>query len=278
MPASPSARRVTDGRRRTLDRGTAAPDRRSPIRIHCRRRTQMKLISIVAPLFAALVLLAACGASDEQSAPRANSAASGRRADPGHARRGRHPQLRPAARGPGPPCRARPRRRFRREAHRRHRDPRHRAQARREGDRPRRQGPRDRERHRRPRQPLHMAGRRQADPNLGAPLAIALRPDTKRIVIRYKSAPDAGALQWLTPAADRRQEGALSVQPGPGDREPQLDSDPGFARHPPELGSDHPRSRRPDRGDERAARAPSRSPRAARACSASGCRTASRPI
>ncbi|MFL6753211.1 MAG: M1 family metallopeptidase [Sphingomicrobium sp.] len=37
------------------------------------------------------------------------------------------------------------------------------------------------------------------DPNLGAPLAIALRPDTKRIVIRYKSAPDAGALLWLTP-------------------------------------------------------------------------------
>jgi aminopeptidase N len=37
------------------------------------------------------------------------------------------------------------------------------------------------------------------DPNLGAPLAIALRPDTRRIVIRYKSAPEAGALQWLTP-------------------------------------------------------------------------------
>ena len=37
------------------------------------------------------------------------------------------------------------------------------------------------------------------DPNLGSPLAIALRPDTRRIVIRYKSAPDAGALQWLTP-------------------------------------------------------------------------------
>ena len=34
---------------------------------------------------------------------------------------------------------------------------------------------------------------------LGAPLAISLLPDTRRIVIRYKSAPDAGALQWLTP-------------------------------------------------------------------------------
>jgi leukotriene-A4 hydrolase len=37
-------------------------------------------------------------------------------------------------------------------------------------------------------------------PNLGAPLQIALRPDTRRLVIRYKSAPQAGALQWLTPA------------------------------------------------------------------------------
>ena len=38
-----------------------------------------------------------------------------------------------------------------------------------------------------------------SDEHLGAPLAIALRPDTRRILIRYKSAPDAGALQWLTP-------------------------------------------------------------------------------
>src|SRR5438067_6405028 len=38
------------------------------------------------------------------------------------------------------------------------------------------------------------------DPNLGSPLAIALRPDTKRIAITYQSAPNAGALLWLTPA------------------------------------------------------------------------------
>jgi leukotriene-A4 hydrolase len=38
-----------------------------------------------------------------------------------------------------------------------------------------------------------------ADPKLGAPLTVTLRPDTERLVIRYKSAPDAGALQWLTP-------------------------------------------------------------------------------
>ncbi len=37
------------------------------------------------------------------------------------------------------------------------------------------------------------------DANLGSPLAIALRPDTKRIGIRYKSAPEAEALQWMTP-------------------------------------------------------------------------------
>jgi len=38
-----------------------------------------------------------------------------------------------------------------------------------------------------------------ADQKLGAPLAIALRPETDRLIIKYKSAPDAGALQWLTP-------------------------------------------------------------------------------
>jgi leukotriene-A4 hydrolase len=37
------------------------------------------------------------------------------------------------------------------------------------------------------------------DPNLGSPLSITLRPDTRRLVIHYKSAPDAGALLWLTP-------------------------------------------------------------------------------
>ncbi len=38
-----------------------------------------------------------------------------------------------------------------------------------------------------------------ADENKGAPLAVTLRPDTKRLVIKYKSAADAEALQWLTP-------------------------------------------------------------------------------
>ena len=38
-----------------------------------------------------------------------------------------------------------------------------------------------------------------ADPNLGAPLTIALQPDTKRVIVTYKSAPDGSALQWLTP-------------------------------------------------------------------------------
>ena len=36
------------------------------------------------------------------------------------------------------------------------------------------------------------------DENLGAPLSIAMG-DKRKIVIRYKAAPDAGALQWLTP-------------------------------------------------------------------------------
>ena len=38
-----------------------------------------------------------------------------------------------------------------------------------------------------------------SDPKIGAPLTIALGPDTGRIVIDYLSAPDAEALQWLTP-------------------------------------------------------------------------------
>ena len=38
-----------------------------------------------------------------------------------------------------------------------------------------------------------------SDETLGAPLAVTLRPDTNRLIITYKSAPDAGALQWLTP-------------------------------------------------------------------------------
>src|SRR5438067_8606578 len=37
------------------------------------------------------------------------------------------------------------------------------------------------------------------DPNLGSPLTSDLQPGTRRIVIRYRSAPNAGALLWLTP-------------------------------------------------------------------------------
>lgn len=38
-----------------------------------------------------------------------------------------------------------------------------------------------------------------ADEKKGSPLIVGLHPETKRLVIKYKSAPDAGALQWLTP-------------------------------------------------------------------------------
>ena len=42
---------------------------------------------------------------------------------------------------------------------------------------------------------------------LGTPFRIALRPDTRRIVVSYRSRPDASALQWLSPAqtAGKRQ-------------------------------------------------------------------------
>lgn len=45
--------------------------------------------------------------------------------------------------------------------------------------------------------PLHwLVGK--SDENLGAPLTVSIG-DTRKIVIYYKAAPDAGALQWLTP-------------------------------------------------------------------------------
>lgn len=46
--------------------------------------------------------------------------------------------------------------------------------------------------------PLHwLVGK--ADENLGAPLTVTIG-DARKIVIRYKAAPDSGALQWLSPA------------------------------------------------------------------------------
>jgi leukotriene-A4 hydrolase len=38
------------------------------------------------------------------------------------------------------------------------------------------------------------------DPIIGAPLTVQLPMDVTRIVVRYATRPDAGALQWLTPA------------------------------------------------------------------------------
>jgi leukotriene-A4 hydrolase len=38
-----------------------------------------------------------------------------------------------------------------------------------------------------------------SNPEFGAPLTVALRPDTRRLMIKYASAPEASALLWLTP-------------------------------------------------------------------------------
>jgi leukotriene-A4 hydrolase len=38
-----------------------------------------------------------------------------------------------------------------------------------------------------------------ADPVLGVPLTVQLPQGTRRIAIRYRTSPQAGALQWLTP-------------------------------------------------------------------------------
>jgi leukotriene A-4 hydrolase/aminopeptidase len=40
----------------------------------------------------------------------------------------------------------------------------------------------------------------QSQPHLGSPLLIDLEPDTKSVTVDYTSAPDAAAVQWLTPA------------------------------------------------------------------------------
>ena len=157
----------------------------------------------------------------------------------------RHSFARPLG-SAGDPCRARPQCRFRRQAGSAARRPSTSTAAGRQGNRPRRQRAAKSTAITDASQGLAVQGRPR-NPNLGAPLAIALRPDTSRIVITYKSAPDAGALLWLTPAADRRQEDAVPVQPGRGDPEPELDPDPGFARHPPDLGSEDPRAGGHDR-------------------------------
>jgi aminopeptidase N len=39
-----------------------------------------------------------------------------------------------------------------------------------------------------------------SDPILGEPLTVELKPGVERIVINYETSPEAGALQWLTPA------------------------------------------------------------------------------
>ena len=123
------------------------------------------------------------------------------------------------------PCRSRPRARFRREAGRRHRHAGHRPQAGRQADHPRRQGAGDRGDHRRRRQAAAVTS--SAPPTRsGAPLTVALSADGKRrhplqVGARRRRPAVADA------RADRRQETSLSAQPGPGDREPQLDPDPG---------------------------------------------------
>ncbi|HVF38234.1 MAG TPA: M1 family metallopeptidase [Sphingomicrobium sp.] len=52
------------------------------------------------------------------------------------------------------------------------------------------------------------------DKNLGAPFRIALKPDTRRIIIRYTSAPDSGALQWLAPAQTAGKKHAFLLSQG----------------------------------------------------------------
>ena len=79
----------------------------------------------------------------------------------------------------------------------------------------------------------------EGDAIRGHPVTVRMGA-ARQIRIAYRSAPRCGGAAMADPAADRRRAASLSVQPGPGDPQPDLDSDPGQPRHPPDLGSaDH---------------------------------------
>ena len=72
------------------------------------------------------------------------------------------------------------------------------------------------------------------DEKKGAPLTIQMG-DKRKIVIRYKSAPDAGALQWLTPEQTAGKKYPFLLSQGQSIENRSVDPDPGQPRHPPDL-------------------------------------------
>jgi hypothetical protein len=58
-----------------------------------------------------------------------------------------------------------------------------------------------------------------ADEHMGAPLAVTLGQDTKKLVIRYKSAPSAEALQWLSPEQTAGKKQPICFSQGGGDQQ-----------------------------------------------------------
>ena len=66
-----------------------------------------------------------------------------------------------------------------------------------------------------------------ADPILGSALTIALPADRTTVVVRYRTSPDAEALQWLSPAQTAGGAHPVPLLAGPGDPHAHLDPDAG---------------------------------------------------
>ncbi len=90
-----------------------------------------------------------------------------------------------------------------------------------------------------------------ADPILGSALTITLPADRATVVVRYRTSPQAEALQWLSPAQTAGGAHPVPVLAGPGDPHAHVDPHAGQPGSPPDVPRPHRRARAVTRGDER---------------------------